>query len=190
MSFRALLTATILSLTPFGLSSAAQAEKGTLTIEQRLQRVEDELAIKRIITEYAVRLDARDLDGYIDLFAKDGAWQIGDTIRRGHDEIRAMLLPTYGNLDIEPYGYERYRIVSNMQVDIDGDRATARSRHLSIMRGENGSPRPTLGGLYEDQFIRENGQWKILHRIDYPIMPTAEEWAVQLREIQAAQAKQ
>lgn len=168
---------------------AAIAQTAPQEFEQRLQRVEDELAIKRILVEYAVRLDAKDLDAYVDLFAENGVWQIGDSARTGHAEIRKMLDGLYGNAEKEPFGYQRFRIVTNMQVDIDGDRATARSRHLSIMRGQNGQPTPTLAGLYEDDLIRENGEWKILKRVDYPIMPTAAEWQSQLQEMLAREKK-
>ncbi len=179
---RPLLFALLLALAP----AAAHAQTDVSRLEQRLQKVEDELAIRRIIVEYAVRLDAKDLEQYLDLFAEDGVWQIGDMVREGRDEIRAMLAGLYKDTEIEPYGYERYRIVTNMQIDVDGDRATARSRHLTLTRGERGNPVPTLGGLYEDEFIRENGEWKILHRTDYPIMPTAEEWRQQMQEMMAA----
>jgi uncharacterized protein (TIGR02246 family) len=163
-------------------STVTWAEEDATDLEQRLQRVEDELAIRRIIVEYAVRLDARDLDGYLDLFASEGVWQVGDTVRRGREEIREMLVGIYGNPDVEPYGYEGFRTVSNVQIDVDGDRATARSRHLTLVRGERGNPAPILSGLYEDEFIRENGEWKILRRVDHPIMPTAEEWREQMAE--------
>jgi len=53
------------------------------------------------------------------------------------------------------------------------------------MRGENGSPRPALAGFYEDEFIREDGQWKILRRVDNPVMPTAEEWRREMAERRA-----
>ena len=170
------------------LPAASPAQAGEASVEQRLQRVEDILAIKRIILEYAVTLDAQDFDAYVALFAKDGVWQIGDTVKKGPAEIKAMLVDLYGTPTPNYMSGQRFRIVSNMQVDVDGDRATARSRHLSIMRGENGSPSPTLAGLYEDEYIREDGEWKILHRTDYPLMPTPEEWLVQLQQIQAAQA--
>ena len=52
------------------------------------------------------------------------------------------------------------------------------------MRGADGSPVPELAGVYEDEFIREDGQWKILHRVDNPIMPTAEEWRKEMAERQ------
>jgi hypothetical protein len=55
-------------------------------LEQRLQKVEDELAIGRVLVEYAARQDARDFNGYAELFAKDGEWVNGkkaDAVSRG-----------------------------------------------------------------------------------------------------------
>lgn len=144
--------------------------------EQRLRQVEDQLAIQRVLVEYSARIDARDYAGYADLFAREGTWQNGNTLRKGREEITQLLVGLFGN---PPEGYvnrEDYHLVSNPQVDVQGDRATARSRHLLLMRGPNGEPVPELAGLYEDEFIREDGQWKILRRVDNPIMPTPEEW--------------
>jgi uncharacterized protein (TIGR02246 family) len=154
-------------------------------LQARLQRAEDQLAIQRVITDYARFIDAQDFDAYAALFARDGVWQNGNTVRRGADEIKAMLVGLFGS---PPPGFvnaESYHLVSNMEVNIDGDRATARSRHLLMMRGENGNPRPALAGLYEDEFIREDGQWKILRRVDNPVMPTAEEWRREMAERRA-----
>ena len=151
----------------------------------RLRQVEDQLAIQRILVEYSARLDARDYAGYASLFAREGTWQNGNTVRRGRAEIEAMLVGLFGT---PPPGFvnrEDYHLVSNPQVDVDGDRATARSRHLLLMRGPDGSPVPELAGLYEDEFIREDGVWKILHRVDNPIMPTADEWRKEMAERQA-----
>jgi uncharacterized protein (TIGR02246 family) len=186
------LVAASLVLAPFAAAAPAMAQ-GTgdtgaqiQALAQRLQQVEDELAINRVIVEYAVRLDARDLDGYIELFAENGTWQVGTMVREGRAAIREMLTGLYGQPEIEPYGYASFRTVANVQIDVDGDRATARSRHLTLERGPRGNPTPILTGLYEDEFIRENGQWKILRRVDYPIMPTAGEWREQMAERRAA----
>ena len=181
MRYQALIAAAMMFM-PLTQADARQA-----TLEQRLQRVEDELAIKRVILDYAVRLDARDYDGYVALFAKDGTWQNGTTIKHGREEIRQMLVGIYGN---PPAGYvntDSYRIVSNVLVDIDGDHATAHSRQLTIMRGENGTPTPRLSGIYDDELIREDGQWKILHRTDRTIMPSPEEWRKQMADLKAKQ---
>ncbi len=155
----------------------------------RIQRLEDELAIRRIIVNYAATLDAHDFAGYAALFAKDGTWQNGTTVRRGSAEIQHMLLGLYGS---PPAGYvnrESYHLVSNMAVDVNGDRATARSRHLLVLRGPDGHPTPTLAGMYEDEFVREDGKWKILRRVDNPIMPTADEWRRMMAARNAAAAK-
>lgn len=161
------------------------AAPAALSTEQRLRRAEDELAIQRVIVEYAARIDAQDFDGYADLFAREGEWRNGNTVRRGRAEIKDLLVGLFGN---PPEGFvnrESYHLVSNPQIDVDGDRATARSRHLLIMRGPDGSPVPELTGLYEDEFIREDGQWKILRRVDNPIMPTPDEWRKEMAERQA-----
>lgn len=160
---------------------------GKPSIEQRLQRVEDELAIRRVLVEYSATQDAKDYAGYAALFAKEGEWVNGSTVHKGRAAIHKMLVDLYGT---PPEGYvnaESYHISSNPQIDIDGDRATARSRHLLVMRGPNGEPTPMLAGRYEDEFIREDGQWKILRRVDHPVMPTREEWMKFIRERRASQ---
>jgi uncharacterized protein (TIGR02246 family) len=160
------------------------AQTTSLTVEQRLRRVEDELAIQRVLVEYSARQDARDYAGYAALFAKNGEWVNGKNAYKGREAILEMLTDLYG---APPAGYvnnESYHISSNFQIDVNGDRATARSRHLLVLRGPRGEPTPALAGRYEDELIREEGQWKILRRVDYPVMPTAEEWMKFIRERQ------
>jgi uncharacterized protein (TIGR02246 family) len=174
------LLAVLAALMPaFALAQATSA-----TVEQRLRRVEDELAIQRVLVEYSARQDARDYAGYAALFAKNGEWVNGKNAYKGREAIHKMLVDLYGN---PPPGFvnnDSYHIASNFQIDVNGDRATARSRHLLVLRGPKGEPTPALAGRYEDELIREEGQWKILRRVDTPVMPTAEEWMKFIRERQ------
>jgi uncharacterized protein (TIGR02246 family) len=165
---------------------AAAAQAGGDTTEQRLQRVEDELAIRRVLVDYSSMQDARDYAGYAALFAREGEWVNGRTVHKGREAIHKMLVDLYGS---PPPGFvnnESYHISSNPQIDLKGERATVRSRHLLVMRGPKGEPVPALAGRYEDEFIREDGKWKILRRVDYPVMPTSEEWMKYIRERRAA----
>lgn len=155
----------------------AQAQTATSSLEQRLQRLEDEAAITRIINAYAELLTARDFDGYAALFAREGVWENRGTVKKGAAEIKAMLVDMFGQPQPGFVNTQNYMLVSNILVNVDGDRATATSRQTSISRGEDGSPVVVLGGRYEDEFVRENGQWKIQHRIDYSVIPTGDEWA-------------
>ena len=161
------------------------AQASNLTVEQRLRRVEDELAIQRVLVEYAARQDARDYPGYAALFAKNGEWVNGKNAYKGRDAILKMLNDLYGPTPAGFVNNDSYHISTNFQVDVNGDRATVRSRHLLVMRGPKGEPTPSLAGRYEDEFIREDGQWKILRRVDTPVMPTSEEWMKFIRERKA-----
>ena len=171
------------------LPALASAQANSATLEQRLQRVEDELAIQRVLVEYAATQDARDYAGYAALFAKNGEWVNGKSVHKGREAIQKMLTDLYGP---PPPGFvnnESYHITSNPQIEVNGDRATARSRHLLILRGPKGEPTPALGGRYEDELIREDGKWKILRRVDFPVMPTSEEWMKYIRERRASEKK-
>jgi len=176
-----------LAAVTFALPLLAAAQASALTVEQRLRKVEDELAIRRILVDYSATQDARDFPAYAALFAKSGEWVNGRNVYKGRDAILKMLVDLYG---APPPGFvnsESFHISSNPQIDLAGDRATARSRHLLVMRGPRGEPTPMLAGRYEDELIREDGQWKILRRVDTPVMPTSEEWSKVIRERNAAQ---
>jgi uncharacterized protein (TIGR02246 family) len=179
---RGILAALAATMPVLWVPGVSAAQAGGLTIEQRLQRVEDELAIRRVLVDYSATQDAHDYEGYAALFAKNGEWVNGKNVHKGREAILKMLVDLYG---APPPGYvnsESFHITSNPQVNVNGDRATARSRHLLVMRGPKGEPTPALAGRYEDEFIREDGKWKILRRVDYPLMPTSEEWMQFIRE--------
>jgi len=175
----------LLLLAAVVLSACGADQQRSSGLELRLQRVEDELAIRRVLVDYSATQDAHDYAGYAALFAKDGEWVNGKNVYQGREAIQKMLVDLYG---APPPGYvnsESFHISSNPQIDLHGDQATAHSRHLLVMRGTNGEPTPMLAGRYEDEFIREDGQWEILRRVDTPVMPTSEEWMKFIRERRA-----
>jgi len=184
-----LIVSALVALPFLGAPIPGLAQASGLTIEQRLQRVEDELAIRRVLIDYASTQDARDYVAYAALFARDGEWVNGKTVHKGREAIHKMLVDLYGT---PPPGFvngDSFHITFNPEINLNGDRATARSRHLLVLRGPSGTPTPALAGRYEDEFIREDGQWKILRRVDYPVMPTSEEWLKFIRERNAASGK-
>jgi uncharacterized protein (TIGR02246 family) len=151
------------------------------TLEQRIQAVEDQLAIQRVITDYSAFLDARDYDGYVGLFTEDGVWQNGATRREGRAEIRAMLTGLFGEPDPDFVNRSSFHQIGNFEIDVDGDTARAKSRFVFVMRGERGAPTPALSGQYHDELVRVGGRWMIRHRVDHTVMPTAEEWVAEIQ---------
>lgn len=166
-------------------TAIVMAQGSSQSLEGRLQRVEDELAIQRVLVEYATTQDARDYAAYAALFAREGEWVAGNNAYKGREAIHQMLIDLYGETPVDFVNDDSYHISTNFRIDLNGDRATAHSRHLLIMRGPNGEPTPMLGGRYEDEFIREDGEWKILRREDFPVMPTMEEWLPIIRARQS-----
>jgi len=151
------------------------------TLEQRVQAVEDQLAIQRVITDYSAFLDARDYDGYVGLFTEDGVWQNGSTRREGRADIRAMLTGLFGEPEPGFVNRSSFHQIGNFEIDVDGDTARARSRFVFVMRGEGGAPTPALSGQYHDELVRVDGRWRISQRVDHTVMPTAEEWVAEIR---------
>ncbi len=145
----------------------------TDTIEGRLRRVEDELAIARLLHDYSAFLDGRDYAAYVALFAPDGAWTNADGSWAGRAAIHAMLVDTVGPPGRPGSGYH---LNSNARIDLDGDRATAVSRYLFMLRGADGRPKPVLAGIYHDEFERGDDGWKIRRRVAEEVIPTHAEW--------------
>jgi ketosteroid isomerase-like protein len=145
-------------------------------VEARLKRVEDLLTVQRLIVDYAVHLDNRDYTAYANLFAEDGEWANAEGGYKGRAAIHDMLKKIIGPVEGAPND-ANFHIPSNMQVDVDGDRATAFSRFFFIIRGGDGAPVPALAGAYRDEFVRTTDGWRIKKRVAENIMPNSEEWA-------------
>jgi hypothetical protein len=153
------------------------------SLEQRVQRLEDESQIRRILVDYAAFLDGRDYARYAALFAADGEWTGGGGSYTGQAAIRGMLENVLGKPGAE--NRSNFHLISNPQVDIAPDGQTARtaSRYLFVMRGPDGRPLPSLAGIYRDELVRGTTGWVIKRRVADDIMPTPDEW----RKIIAAQ---
>jgi hypothetical protein len=55
-------------------------------------------------------------------------------------------------------------VLTNDQIKLDGDRASATTKWIYITPGETNKPTLVYLGHYDDQFIREKGEWKFLRR--------------------------
>lgn len=159
-----------------GLAGAACAdggESGTPSMEKRIQHLEDRNAVHDLLITYGRLLDDKDLLGYSKLFANDGVWEGGIGSATGPEEIRGMLTRVYGRVEPGSYGND-YHLMSDFQIDIDGDEATSWSRWTWIVEGEDGKPSAQRSGHYEDTLVKVDGQWKFQHRLTVTELPTPE----------------
>jgi uncharacterized protein (TIGR02246 family) len=154
--------ATVTALMTF--SAFAQQPPGDLArLAGRVQVLEDREDIRALILAYGAAHDHRDYRTFASLFAKEGEWVGGLGSAKGPEAIFELMNRTIGH-DPKPGGSGTYHVMTNDQIKIDGDRASATTKWLYLTPGEDNAPRMVFLGHYDDQFVRENGEWKFLRR--------------------------
>ena len=160
----------VLSVT---LSSAAPVSSAA-TLEAQVRQLEDQDAIRKILVDYGIHLDAQDYAAYAALFAKDGVWTGGYGTAKGPAAIQAMLEKAMGKPAPGFINKSKSHLMTTMVVTVTGDTATARSRFLVLTADEANKPVPSRAGRYLDQFVREVSGWKIKSRKTEGVIPYAE----------------
>ena len=142
------------------VATANAAEPANLAA--RVQRIEDHEAIERLLMEYGRSLDNRDFATYSHLFASNGEWSGSFGSFRGPAAIQAAMEKTFANAKEIPKG-SNFHMMSNVIIDLQGDRATASSKWIFFTL-DKAKPEGAIAGRYDDVLIRENGAWKFLER--------------------------
>lgn len=138
-------------------------------ILKRLQVMEDREAIRSLIIAYGRAHDGRDYKAYSQLFAREGLWVSGMGTAKGPDAIFEFLDNSIGHNPVADSG--TYHVMSNEQIDIDGDRASAFTKWVYLTINADNTPKVTYLGHYVDEFIREDGSWKFLRRESFRDIP-------------------
>jgi uncharacterized protein (TIGR02246 family) len=140
-------------------------------LQQRVQQLEDQEQIRQVLTAYGEYLDARDYASYASLFARDGVWTGGFGSATGPTEIQALMEKNLGKPQPDFVNKSSFHLMTTMVVQVTGDTATARSRYLFYTATPDNKPGATLAGRYVDEFVRENGKWKIKRRTTHGVVP-------------------
>lgn len=112
-------------------------------------------AIRELMARYCHHLDACRFAKVAELFVDDGEWTTTYGAARGPAEIEAMLasvVPRPGE------GPQRKHYITNIIIELAGDRARAISDYL-VVRESEGGLMPVMGGTYQDAFVKRNGSW-------------------------------
>lgn len=154
----------VLAAMPALASAQSGSQASSLeALAERVQMLEDREEIRALIMTYGDAHDNRDYRTFSTLFAEEGEWVGGLGSARGPDAIFELMDSTIGH-DPKPEGSGTYHLLTNDQIEIDGDRASATTKWLYVTPGDDGNPRMVFLGHYNDEFIREAGSWKFLRR--------------------------
>jgi uncharacterized protein (TIGR02246 family) len=140
------------------------------SLAARVQRLEDKEEIRLLLTDYGRFLDARDLAAYSKLFAKDGEWVGGfGSSNKGPAEVLTFMQK---NLGTGPNRNNSFHILSNFEIDVKGDTATAWSRWTFVVPAADGKLVISQSGRYDDLLVREDGKWRFKRRTASNDIPT------------------
>jgi hypothetical protein len=136
----------------------------TATLAQlatRLARVEDARAVEYLHNAYSYYVDRWQWDDVADLFADGGSIEIAQRgVYQGKARVRKFLdlFGPQGLRQGEVFDHAQYQPV--VHVAPDGFSAKARVREFA-MEGKFGIDASIGGGIYENEYVKENGVWKI-----------------------------
>lgn len=138
------------------------------TLAERLQRVEDELAIHRLLGDYGRALDYGQEDRFVGCFTEDAVWiarrRSGhERTLRGHDQLRSFARQHTR----APEVYHKH-LVGNIDVVVGEATATATSYFVRLDVDETPGAAPLVfaTGRYLDELTRcEDGRWRITRRL-------------------------
>lgn len=150
-------------------------------LEQRRQRIRDSNDIKRLQRAYGYYVDHALWDEVADLFAANGSIEIGlDGIYLGKERVREYLYAlgdgraglAEGELN------EHMQLMPVVTVAADGTTAKARWEGI-VMAGRLGESALWGQGPYENEYVKEDGVWKIarLHWYQTFLVPYEGGWA-------------
>jgi 3-phenylpropionate/cinnamic acid dioxygenase small subunit len=161
--FRRVLARWMLAWVAVGVLTPALAADDLESLAARLDVLEAREEIRALIMAYGQAHDNRDYRTFSTLFASNGEWVGGLGSAKGPQAIFELMDRTIGH-NPQPNGSGTYHVMTNDQIKIDGERASATTKWLYVTPGENNTPTLVFLGRYVDQFIRENGEWKFLRR--------------------------
>jgi hypothetical protein len=138
--------------------------------------------IEDLQARYLFAFDWNDATGYANTFAADGVLNFGWGEIKGREAIRAFIAEgDAGRAQrraATPAG-ERpsvgRHIISNIVVQIDGNRASGRAYWTHMTSGPTGYGTVDFFGHYEDEMVKVNGEWLFASRHVYN--EVFDEWA-------------
>ena len=112
------------------------AEERIAALEQRLRRVEDELAIGRLLASYGPLVDAGDADAVAELWAPDGEYSGEGWHMQSRSDVADMVRSAAHQ---ELIGDGSAHFLGPVCVEVDGDEAVAVCESILVRHNEDGS---------------------------------------------------
>ncbi len=135
-------------------------EERLAALEDRLCRVEDELAITRLIAAYGPLVDAGAAEAVADLWTEDGEYDVEGWHMRDRGQVRAMV-ESQAHQSLIAAGSAHF--LGPVSVIVDGDTAAAVCESL-LVRRRDGQFFVWRAGANHFRLVRTSDGWRIAQR--------------------------
>ncbi len=156
-----ILTVALLAL-PFLTPAQTMSQK---TLEQRVQQIEDRIALKALVDNFSILADKKDVEAQVLLFTADASVETfvgGVSVTRLSG--RKAMADAFGAFlkNFETV----YHFNGQQTLTLNGDKASGVSYCLVTLIGDEAGKKmkTTIGVYYQDEYAREGGQWLIAKR--------------------------
>ena len=139
------------------------------------QYARDRAEIEDLMARYLMAMDYNDFDTYAETFIEDGTLEYARGAVTGRENIRASakgfkeaIAGIYCDVDGNPA--QLRHVLCQSVIRVEGDKAWHTGFWFETAndgpRNEAGRLTPTLGtfGIYKDELVRVNGEWKFAYR--------------------------
>lgn len=168
------------SVTEQQLKQIAALQAEIAALDRQAGLIKDANDIKRLQRAYGYYLDQAKWDEMADLFAKDGSIEIAlNGVYRGQVRVREFLHALGNGKTGLQEGQLNEHMMLQPVVNVAPDGMTAKARWRAfIMMGEYGKNAFWGEGPYENEYVKEDGEWKIskLHWYQTFIVPYDGGW--------------
>jgi ketosteroid isomerase-like protein len=135
------------------------------SVEERLQRLEDQIAIYQTVCGYGYAVDGLNADALGEIYAEDGVYAVGDVGRmEGRASVQAITKQP-GHLEL--VGRGAAHISTLPYVVIDGDKAIATCHTMVARNGDDGFSIWRLSASRIELERKPEGGWHIKHRQNF-----------------------
>lgn len=136
-----------------------------MSLEARVTRLEHRLAIEELRAEYCYRIDARDWEGFAELFAEDAFLSFGPVGEyEGRDEVRYFAEHVVGAQ--HPF---LSHMIHNPKIEIDDESATG-SWYFEVPCTFEDGTAGWIQGIYRDEYRYDGEEWlfdKVVAEFNY-----------------------
>jgi len=172
-------------------------------LANRVGELEDINAIRKLHYAYGYYIDYNRAEEVVQLFAKDGVVVFLSGEYHGHEGVRRLYGTWFQNYftqgQVGPvYGFLLDHFQMQDIITVAPDRQTAKGRFRAVLMGGSHESREYKpeglplqfyeAGIYENDYVREDGVWKI-KRLDYMVQWQADYetgWAKTVAHLQPA----